>query len=255
MFLNAKRILMVAVGASPGGGGAAAQPTTDLAAPAPAAGTPAAAPAAAITPPPTPAQGPAPVDVAQLARAVSDSVFAELRRAGVVKKAAAPAATDTPAATPAAQPTQDVGKLRALDRALMSTGLASRLVDDDAYRRIERDFMAESPDDARDWATRYFAGFGVVTPAAPAATPAAAAAAASPNAAQPASSPAPTPQPTNVRPASDAGGPPPPRQHLEDVDLVSASVADREALLKSKGLKWYTDTLHNQMRDRKIKLR
>lgn len=261
-FQHLKRILMQAVGDNAGGGTGAppAQPSTPPAAP---------PPAAPSTPPAAPAPGAPPAALSpEMARIVENSVNAALRRAGVLgtngtppQGAPAPAA---PAATPASAPAPDLSRLRALDRALTATGRGAQL-EDAAYQRLERDFVAEQPPDARTWVESYFRGFGVVQTAAtpaPATPPAGQPAAPAPNtppATQPppaAAAPAGTqpPQP-NGQPASNAGGPPAPREHPEDIDLISASEADRAHLLKNKGLKWYTDTYERQLRDRRVRVR
>lgn len=195
---------------------------------------------------------------------MADSVFAELRRQGVVgagnrgRQQAGSGDPPAPAgAAPAAPGSNDIGRLRALDRALNTTGHAQRL-NDAAYARLEREYLAESPEDARAWVSSYFEGFGV-SPQAPAAAPSPAAGPASPAAtaqpSQPAGPPATTPQPTNQRPASDAGGPPAPSPHIEDLDLLSATPAQRNELVRTKGLKWFNDRLHAQMRDKRFQLR
>jgi len=262
MFQHLKRILMQAVGDTAGGGTGAppAQPSTP-----PATAVP--PPAAPSTPPAAPAPGaPAAATLTpELARAVENSVNAALRRAGLLGQ-------NGPQPTPSAQPAlatapapqaaqQDLGRLRALDRALSTSGIAARL-DERAYQRLERDFIQESPTDATEWAWEYVRGFGITRTAgtpAPATPPAAppASAPTTPPATQPppaAAAPAGTQQP-NTQPVSNGGGPPAPREHVEDVDLVGASQADREHLLKTKGLKWYTDTLEKQMRDRRVRVR
>lgn len=237
-----KRILMQAVDASPGGGTGTppAQPSTP----------PAAAPAPAAQPAPPPA---APAQAAptsltpEQARAVENSVNAALRRAGVgTRPNETPSATPTPAGTPA---TPDIARLRALDRALASTGHATRL-DEVAYQRLERDFVAESPTDARSWVDSYFKGFGFAPPAAAPAPPIT-----PPTPAPNAPAPAPTPQPGNARPVSDGGGPPASGGHVEDIDLLSLSEADRKHLAQTKGNTWYTDTYLRQLRERGTKVR
>jgi hypothetical protein len=262
-FSHIKRILMQAVDANGAGGGTGAPPAQPSTPPAAAP-----APAAPPTPPAAPAPGapPAATLAPELARAVENSVNAALRRAGVLGQNGTPpqaaAAAALAPATPA-QPQPDISQLRALDRALTATGRAAAL-DETAYRRLERDFVAEQPPDARTWVDSYFRGFGIVqmagTPAPAAApTPPSAPAPNTPPATQPppaAAAPAGTQQPQpNGQPASNAGGPPAPQQHLEDIDLIGASEADRKHLLQTKGLKWYTDTYERQLRDRRVKVR
>jgi hypothetical protein len=258
MFQHFKRILMQAVDAGGAGGGTGAppaQPSTPAAAPAP--------PAAPVTPSPAPAPGaPAAATLApELARAVENSVNAALRRAGVLGPNGATPQVQPPAATAAGTaPQPDLVQLRALDRALTATGRGAAL-DEAAYRRLERDFSAEQPPDARTWVDAYFRGFGIVQTAgqpAPAAATPPAGAPTTPPAATPPAAGAPVPagtQPPTTQPVSNAGGPPAPREQLEGIDLIGASVADREHLLKTKGIKWYTDTMEQQLRNKRVSVR
>lgn len=236
-----RRILMNAQDTSPGTGA----PSTPATTPAPAAAPPPAAPA----PQPAPAQGAA-IDVAAITRsvtesvtkAVNDGVFATLRRAGVLlpnkpTTPAAPATGDATTSPPAATATIDPTRMRALDRALNRAGHSANL-DDRAYQRIERAFAEESPDNADQWVTDYFSGFGVKASAPATAvtttttTPTAAPAA-----------PAPAPQPATAIPVTDRGSPPPSTLPLEERKLQEMSQADRDEYIRRHGLAKYNAKL------------
>jgi hypothetical protein len=191
-------------------------------------------------PAPTPAepqaQGAVPaVDASAIAAQVRDSLFAELRRSGVLgkEKPAKPTATE-----PSAPPQIN---LRALDRAVARHPVAAQL-SDRAYERMERAFQAEAPDDATAWIADYFQGMGVAaaqpaTPAAPAATIAA-------------------PAPRTAVPISSGGGSPPaPTVPLEERDILSLSESDRQHLIKQKGARWYMSKLAEQTKDKSIRIR
>ena len=217
MFIR-PRILMSEVDASSGNGAGApsvVNPSSESAAPVPT------APVASV-------------DVDAIVTKVRDSLFAELRRSGAFEKQkpVAPVAKgESPTAT---QP--DPLRLRALDRALAKSGLASSL-SDSQYQRAERAFAAEDPPDVEGWTRDYFAGFGMPTPS---------------PVTQPAQQPA---QPTNARPASDRGSPPAPQVPLYEQKLRDLSDADRTALLKEKGPQWYRTKLANDLKGQPIKLR
>lgn len=170
-----------------------------------------------------------------------DSFFAEARRSGLLptngnRQPAAAARPESPATpTPASTPSVDPVALRGLDRALTRSG---RAPSEAAYRRLERDFTAESPADPDAWLTDYFSGFGTSPTAAPVA---AAAAATTPPQLAPIARPA-------GPPVSDRGAPPPPAVALEQQDLISMSPSDRDALVKLKGGKWFSDALTAQMK-------
>lgn len=224
------RILQNQADGSPGNG-APATPTVAVETPAqPAAQTPA-APAA-----------PAPADADAIAAKVRDSLFAELRKAGVFEKnkPAAPAAK--PNGEAPATPQADPIKLRALDRALTRTGLADKLTDAQ-YRRAERDFVVEDPSDADSWAKDYFSGFGGSAPAP------------QPNAAQPAAPQAAPAQPTNAQPASSRGAPAPAQVPLEEMDVWTMSVADRDAFIRKYGTAKYLEKAKQQGKGKLIDTR
>lgn len=172
-----------------------------------------------------------PAVLAEVARTVRDSVFADLRRSGQLK-ANPKAASAAPEETPAAAPSLDLGKLRSLDRALTRSGLGQRL-SDRQMQRAEEAFLRESPDDAAAWVAEYFDGMS------PGATAA----------------PTPAPQPSNATPVSNGGAPQTPRVPVEEQDLISMSKSDIDHLRKTKGDRWVTETFKKQMQGRRISLR
>ena len=70
-----------------------------------------------------------------------------------------------------------------------------------------------------------------------------------------ATNPSTPPAPATAKPASDRGAPAESKVPPEEVNLLTASTDDRAALIKQKGLRWYTDTLRAQMRGRRIVVR
>ncbi len=226
-----KRILMAEADA-PGGSASSGTPV------APADVTPT-EPQASAAPAPT-------VDVNAIVRQALDAQFAELRRSGVIGgKQPKTKADDAPAqpGQQASAPQLDPIKLRALDRSLNRNGIAADLTPSQ-YERAERAFAAEAPDDVDSWVKDYFHGWkgappaaaSAAAPAAPAATPAA-------------------PKPQTAHPVTDRGAPPPSQVPLEEADLVTMSDSDRNALIKQKGVSWYVQQLHKQMKGRPISIR
>jgi hypothetical protein len=213
-----KRILMSAVDETGGSGNGA-----------PPAGTPAPAPT------PTPqAQGDAPITLDTIRQVVRDAINADARREGAAQKKLQPKGENAPAFDPA--------RYRELDRAVTRAGMAETL-SSTAYKRLEKAFADESPDDAEAWVADYFTGMGVAkkstTAPAPTTTPAQLAPVKTPN------------QP----PASDRGAPPAPQSPVEEPDLLKLSIADRDALIRSKGNGWYRDTLLKQLARVTVKAR
>lgn len=237
-----KRILMNAADQGGGGTGQPAGGSTP----------PAAAPPSTPAPAnPPQAQGAPQVDPALVAAiatavtgAVKDSVFAEARRSGLFPQGKnKPAPTPADNGTPAPAPAPDLSKLRALDRVLNRTGLATSL-SDQQHGRLERDYLAEAPDNVDEWVKAYFPGTGggahsPQAPASPASVPAATPAAAS--------NPA-VPQPGNALPVSDRGSPPVPSVPLEERQILKMTPAEREELVRTKGATFYTQRLMQQVR-------
>lgn len=173
--------------------------------------------------------------VSDALRQQRDSIFAELRRSGVLGSEKKSKSTETPAPPAAHQP--DLGRLRQLDRALARTPHASRL-NDAAYARLERAFVDEAPSDASQWLADYFEGMGIAQhQAAPSAATAA---------------PAPA---RSATPVSDGGTPPAPRAPLEDRDILSLSKEDRDHLIKQKGPKWYIARVLEQNKGKSVSVK
>lgn len=149
-LLNRLRCLMAPEGDPPGssGGGLApgASGTTTL--PQASGGAPAAAPQ--------------PVDIQSIVQQASqqarDSMFAALRKAGVLKEGREEPSKPT-RGEPSASPSPDDKrlKLRAFDRAFSGSGAK---LSDRAIERMERDFLAEDPADVAGWVKSYIEDFG-----------------------------------------------------------------------------------------------
>lgn len=212
-----KRILMNAADASPGNGApAGAPPDVPASTPAPQAqGAPAA------TEPP--------VDLKQLMSTVGElaksvnSLHAAERRAREGKQ---PASDDKPK-TPAT--TEDVLAIRdAFDDATSELRLTK-----DQRSLLREHVMSRRPSsvDVDSVVSDYVRRAGW---SAPAATPAA-------PAQQGAAQPAAPAQPSNAIPASSRGAPPAPQIPLEEMNPWTMSEADRDAFIKSKGIKVYLE--------------
>lgn len=173
---------------------------------------------------------------AEIVEATRNSVYAELRRSGALKKSAVAAmegrSVDKPA--PAQQaPQVDVSRLRQLDRALGALGLTDKL-SDRAYQRAERAFLEESPEDAREWAKDYFSIAAAATQSVPQTN---------------------TARPQSDSPVTDRGSPAPPRVNLDGIDLLTASDDDRQAFVRAKGPHAYKALLTKQVAGRKFDLK
>lgn len=200
-----QRILMQEADASPGSGAPAPAPTE------------------------APAQGAAPapaIDVNAIVTQVRDSMFAELRRSGVLGKEKPKAKTSDEPPTPV--------NYRALDRAVARHPHAQKL-NDAAYTRLERAYAAESPEDAGQWLKDYFEGMGVAETSPPA--------------------PAKPAEPQRSAVPLNGGTPPVPTPDLENAPILSMSEADRQHLLKTKGAKWYMEQFAKQTKGLSIRLR
>ncbi|HEU4516942.1 MAG TPA: hypothetical protein VFR77_06530, partial [Steroidobacteraceae bacterium] len=145
-----------------------------------------------------------------------------------------------PATGPTAHPgaTEEMARLRQLDRALHGMPHAGRL-SDQQYARLERAYLAEQPQDARAWATDYFAGFQPTTNQTPS----------TPTTPTPVAAGAPTP------PASNTGSPAPPTVPTEDTPLWRMSEADRAAFLKQKGAAAFRTKYYSDLRLTKVRVR
>lgn len=226
-----KRILMNAVDQG-GGGGAAAAPATPVVPAAPAATAPAT--------PAAPAQGVPPLtreDLKSFATEVRNGVFADLRRAGVLRSNGGDGTTTTtqaPAGT--TEPAPDPLALRRLDRALAR--VPAERISPTMYSRLEQIFTREAPPDADAFVSEFFPVTGSAQPAA-----AAQVAAVPPNTA--------VTNPTGPT-VSDRGAPAAPTKFPEDADILAMSEDDRKALLKAKGNAWYATRLRAQMKGRRV---
>lgn len=248
-----RRIFMNAQDTSPGTGApSTVAPTTAPAAPAASAAAPATAPA----PQPAPAQGAA-IDVAAITKSISDGVFATLRRAGVMPNKSAPTvapntdATTTPTPVTVAAPAVDPSRYRELDRAVTRAGMAETL-SGTAYKRLERAFADENPDDAESWVTDYFEGMGVKRGATAPATAVTTTTTTTPTAA-PAATPAPVPAPAPATaiPVSDRGSPPPSTRPLEERSLYDMSEADRQEYISRHGPTKFAQKLMSDAKGRR----
>jgi hypothetical protein len=134
------RILRNQEGSSPGNG-AAPQPP-------------------AQTPAEPQAQGAAQLDARKLAEEVRNSVFAEMRKAGLLGKRADEQPATTPATPPAQASPQPVdtqtliARERAFSRAMAGSG---RQMSDAQVARMERAYEAEAPPDPAGWVKGYLA--------------------------------------------------------------------------------------------------
>ncbi len=219
--------LMAPEDSSPGGGSPA---------PSAADGTP--APAA------TPAQGTAPtVDTAALAREVAatvrDSIFAELRKSGVVGKKAEPAATtEAPPNGHAIAPASSAADIEALleRRENFAHALGKFDVPDTALVRARKAFSAEKPDDVADWVKTFATDMGwkqrTAQPA-PAGSPAATTTTAT----------------TSTPHVTERPGPPAAHVVTDDTPLRSMSPSDREAYRQKVGDIKFADRYLKELRD------
>jgi len=157
----------------------------------------------------------------QVARQVNDSVFASLRRAGVIgsdkgatKRVDAndTSAPTTSPANSAGMSEEHVAKLMRLNRALGAAGLSS-----EQESAIEKLFKLESPDDVSGWVTTTVRalGFGKANPT-------------------PTTTTAPTTSAPNPAPASNGGAPGTPAPNYDDSPWTRPQdVVDR--LVREKG--------------------
>jgi hypothetical protein len=180
------------------------------------------------------AQGTAQPDIGKVVsdalREQRDSIFAELRRNGVIGKEKSRGGAESKPA-----PTDSI-RMRSFDRALARSQHASGLTDA-AVARLERLYIDEQPDDASQWLGEVLGGMGAGTT----------------SAAQPAiSAPAPT---RSASPVSDGGTPPAPKAPLEERDLLSLSPADRDHIIKQKGVKWYLSKLTEQNKGKQFPIK
>lgn len=160
-----------------------------------------------------------------------NGLFADFRKAGGFESKFKTKDETPAAAAPSASEERTL--LRGLDRAIAQLGVEPTAVQ---YARIERDLLADKPADISSYVRDYFPAPKVSTPAAPAAEAVA------------------KPTPQNAQPASNRGAPAA-QVPLVERDLVTMSEADRNALIKEKGLAWYRTQLAGQLKGRPVSLR
>lgn len=232
MFDRIKRILMNEADKSPGGGGL------------PATVPPTAPPAN---------QGAAPLtreDLQAFAKATHDGIFAELRRTGVLRegkpKAKEKVTEGDPPETSNATSAPDPIKMRGLDRVVSRLGYAAQL-NETSYQRLERAFIEDQPSDPEAWVKDYFSGFGVAQPTTQA-KPADPPPAGTTTTAKPGQNP-------KTDPITSRGAPPTGTVPVEDINLWTASEADRDAYIRAKGIRGYTAKLREQGKSIRIRTR
>lgn len=201
-------------------------------------------PAGGTNTPPPQANGTAPsgVTIEQIksllddhAKTVHDGVFAKLRKAGVFEDEKKPDEPKPPAGnTSAASLTaEDVDRMMARRDALHGA-IAGVKMPDAARSRMLDAFAREKPDDVSGWAKKFLGDFGFAS--------------APTNGSS-------TVTPPNGPPASNLGSPASPTVPTEDTPLWRLSEADRNALLKQKGGKWFREKYYADLRGTRVKVR
>lgn len=166
-------------------------------------------------------------------RAALDSTFANVRR---MVESAKPKGAKAEAGEPTTSTTIDVQSAlrreRDISEAFEDIGGVSR----EARQILRRLVDAERPDNVAEFIAQHAKAFtrpsGTATPTTQ-----------------------PRPSAANERPVSDAGSPAAPVAHTDDVPLWALSEADLKALIKTKGLGWYANTLRTQLKGTRIKVR
>jgi len=175
---------------------------------------------------------------AQVAR---NSAYAEARRTFTGKSGKT---KDEPLQDPAAPLPLDAAEerriLREFDREVAKRGLNDK-ISPSQWSRAEKALLAERPDDLSSWFGDYFTGFGGSPATAPVVQPAT-------------NQPAPKPEPVAPHPVSNRGAPQATTVPIEEMDLVTASDADRAAFIKQKGNRVYMQTLQKQLKGRRVAL-
>lgn len=130
------------------------------------------------------------------------------------------------------------------------TALTGAGLDDDQKRSVRALFVAANPDDVGAWWKDTIEPLKLgKQPAPPATTPPVT------QTTPQQVSPQETPTQPAVPPVSDRGAPPAPKVPLEEAYLPTMSQSDRDALIKTKGARWYMDQLTKQLRGKSIDLR
>jgi hypothetical protein len=131
------------------------------------------------------------------------------------------------------------------------TALTSAGLDDDQKRSVRSLFNAANPTDVGAWWKETIEPLKLgKSPA-----PTAATTTAPVTATQPQSTATGQPAQPSAPPVSDRGAPPASKVPLEEAYLPTMSQADRDALIKSKGARWYMDQLSKQLSGKAIDLR
>lgn len=167
-----------------------------------------------------------------------NSIYAEMRRNGVLKKSAVAAMEQTNGKPPEPQgqaAAPDPSILRSLDRSLARLGLADSL-SETQYKRAEKAFLDERPEDSEAWAKDYFNGFGAAKQQQP----------------PPQQGQAP---PKNAHPASDAGSPARSETPLETQDVLTMSHTDVARLIERVGIHKYTQMLQAATKGKRVNIR
>lgn len=175
----------------------------------------------------------------QAAQAARNSAYAEARRTFTGKGSKT---KDEPSQDPSAPQPLDASEerriLRDFDRHAAKRGLADKL-SPTQWQRAEKALLAERPDDVSSWFDDYFTGFGGSPAAAPAAQPTT-------------TQPAPKPEPIAQHPVSNRGAPQATQTPIDELDLPTASDADRQAFIKQHGPRAYWQKLQKQLKGRQV---
>lgn len=195
------------------------------------------------------AQGAAPtIDDAtrrSLVEEAKNSLFAELRRTGALKKSVERAidgngtqVQQPPGEQDAARP--DPTAFRSFDRAMARAGFADKL-SDAQYKRVERAFLEERPHDVEAWTKDYFAGFTAAPQQAPTTN----------------GSPTTLNAARSERPASDQGAPGRTETPMQEINLIdgSATASDVDRIVARHGVHGLKDMLTRQLRNARVRVR
>ncbi len=176
------------------------------------------------------------------AKKVSDSFYAERRRASEGKGERPNGKPDTKNEN--ASSGDDPSSLLAL-RDSFDDATSEMKLTKGQKQLLREAVMSKRPSDVdgfvSDFATRAGWGSQSASPVAPVSQPAAIAANATPQ--------------RNAAPVSDRGSPPVSAVPLEDQSVLSMSPSDRDALRKQKGEKWFTDKVIADSKTQTFKLR
>jgi hypothetical protein len=152
----------------------------------------------------------------------------------MLKKSALQALDGAQPSAPQNAPTTSTD-FRPLDRAVAKTGLGKDL-SDAAYKRMERAFAEEKPENSEAWVKDYFDGFGAAGKPTNATTP------------------PPPAAPQNAHPGSDAGAPARSETPLAERDVLTWTESDVNAYVKQKGVHAYAQLLKHQLRTNRTRV-